>query len=66
VKDRHDYTIVGAGSAGCALTNRLSGDPAYRMLLVESGPPVYGNTNGPAMVIGLHAADFILEHRHVD
>jgi choline dehydrogenase len=32
-----DYVIVGAGSAGCLLANRLSADPATRVLLVEAG-----------------------------
>lgn len=36
--DGFDYIVVGAGSAGCAITNRLSADPACRVLLVESGP----------------------------
>ena len=49
--DQFDYIIVGAGSAGCVLANRLSEDPKNSVLLVEAG----GSDRNPLFSIPLLA-----------
>lgn len=55
----YDYIIVGAGSAGCVLANRLSANPHYKVLLIEAG-------GRPNMLVNIPGAYTMLHRSKVD
>jgi choline dehydrogenase len=61
-RNRFDFIIVGAGSAGCVLANRLSADPGHRVLLLEAGGrdwnPFIHMPAGIARLVGNRSIDW--------
>lgn len=56
-----DYVIVGAGSAGCVLANRLSENPLHRVLLIEAG----GEDKSPLIGMPKGFGKLLLDPAHV-
>ena len=59
--ERFDYVIVGAGSAGCVLAERLSADPRNRVLMIEAG----GYDRSPWITMPKGIAKLVTDPRYI-
>lgn len=58
IKDNYDFIIIGGGSAGSVLANRLSENPFWSVLLIEAGPDEISVTDMPMMFPTLQLTPF--------
>lgn len=65
VLPEYDFIIVGGGSAGSVLANRLSEIPKWKVLLLEAGGPENEITDVPIFSLYLHKSKVDWKYRYI-
>ncbi|XP_047539201.1 glucose dehydrogenase [FAD, quinone]-like [Vanessa atalanta] len=61
-KDEYDFIVVGAGSAGCVVANRLSNNTNWKVLLLEEGPEQPDITLAPGLSTALLGSNIVMSY----